>query len=154
LKEIVAAAISALLTAIAGYFLARRQVNRQRQEEQCWIIYLGLRSLEDLTSPRFDKHPEQEWLKLFEQQRAIIFRNLIRSNLPQTEEVIRALNPVTWSLDYSKLSPELHRLSVAVLRHLDPRYAGLYERLQKEWSPLKEGQTLEEYFKAKRKKAP
>jgi hypothetical protein len=152
LKEVIAAAIGAILSAIAGYFVARRQANKQRQEEQCYRIYISLRSVEDLASARFNKLPEAQWIDLFSREREIIFRNLVRSDLPQMEEVIRALNGIGFP-DNESHHEELHRLSVAVLRHLDPRYADIYDRLKKEFAPLNEGQTLEQLRTANKNKA-
>jgi len=130
--------LTALVGALAGYLLAMRLNKKQRQEEQWWQVFLNLRVLEVLDSDKNENMEEQLYIKNWEKHRELVLRNLVRSDLPEMEEIVRAVNWVGFPTTHAR-HVELKRLSFVVLRHLDPDYCGVCEKLGEEWAPFREG---------------
>jgi hypothetical protein len=129
----------ACLSALLGYFLGNRQSDDRRKREQWWRVYLDLRIMEGLHSKETEKMPEDVYLKHWRTHRDSVLQNLVRSELPEMEAIIRAMNPALQSLDLEVSRKELNRLGRALLDRIDPKYSAICHKLEREYPQLHEG---------------
>lgn len=141
--SVVGGVVGALAGVLGGTFLAIWRDNRQRQRNQWWNIYLGLRILTDLDSEKCDKMPEPTYQREFMKHREEILRNLVASALPETKEIIRAVNWIGFPNTHAR-HLELDRLADVVLKRVDPEFFRAYRELLVEYAPFKEGDTVED----------
>jgi hypothetical protein len=82
-----------VLSAFLGYFLGNRQADDRRQREQWWRVYLDLRIMESLQSKEAENMPEDVYIEQWRKHCDSVLQYLVRSELPEVEAIIRAMNP-------------------------------------------------------------